>query len=71
MSSFISIKIPKKLYDRLDAIAESNSNGDVEELIFNTLRERIAKFDAEQDGHELTEDEEERIKERLRELGYL
>lgn len=68
--SMVNFKIPKPLYKRLeDASIETNLN--VRQLIIHILRTEVAKYNAEEDNIDISSKEEEHIKKRLRELGYL
>lgn len=71
MTGYKSISIPKVMYDRLKDLSIDSECNTVNEFIIKSLRERIAVYEAEKDGFELSKDDEERIKERLKELGYI
>ncbi len=67
---YVSIKIPKKIYEEIKKRVElSNEFNSVEEYINFVLSELLKE--EEEEEYELSEEEEEKIKERLRGLGYL
>jgi hypothetical protein len=49
----------------------SSTFNNIEDYITHTLRVEVAKYNMEQDGEWISKEEEELIKKRLRELGYL
>lgn len=65
-----TIEIPESLYARVDAIIKGTRFASVSAYIVQMLRERLAKEQNEQ-ASSYTKEEEERIKDRLRALGYL
>ncbi len=68
----VSIEIPETLYRRLEALAGRIGAGSVYELVVDLLREGVSRLEEDLDsGHELSEEEVSRIRERLRSLGYL
>jgi len=71
MKSYTNIKIPITLYNRYKDMLPSVSFDSVEDYLIYVLRVEVAKYNMEQDGEELSKEEEELIKKRLRELGYL
>jgi hypothetical protein len=71
MKSYTNIRIPITLYNRFKDMLPSVRFDSVEEYLIYVLRVEVAKYNMEQDGEELSEEEEELIKKRLRELGYL
>ena len=65
---FVSIKIPKKLYERIvEEIKDSSEFKTVEEFVRYVLEQVLE----EEEETVYSEEEEEAIKERLRSLGYL
>lgn len=67
-----SISIPPSLYDKLEDLRIEEKFGTVTDFIVYKLRELVAVYSVEKDGKEIiTKDDELRIKERLKELGYL
>jgi hypothetical protein len=72
MSGVKHIPLPVSLYNRLkDIMIDVNAKGNVNDFVVKCLRERLAVYDAQKEGFKLEENDEERIKRRLRELGYL
>ncbi len=66
---FVTIKIPKKLYDRiLEEIKDTSEFKSVEEFVSYVLEQVLEE---EEEETVYSEEEEEAIKERLRSLGYL
>jgi len=68
---FVSIKIPMKIYQKIESMREGTNHKSLSDFIVTLLEEKIARYTAEKDGYTLTSDEEDAIKSRLRELGYL
>jgi len=71
MNGYTNIKIPVGLYNRYKDMMINTEYKTVEDYMLYVLREEVAKYNMVEDGYELTEDEEEAIKVRLRALGYL
>ncbi len=68
MSEKVPVYIPKELYEKAEKYAkESGEFGSVDELVEFVLRELLT----EEEEVALSPEEEEKIKERLRSLGYL
>lgn len=68
----VSIEIPETLYRRLESLASRLGAGSVYELAVDILREGVSRLEEDLDsGQEFSEEEVERIRERLRSLGYL
>jgi hypothetical protein len=65
-----SITILYKLYESVRDIAQ-DYNLKVHEYIIKCLREVTAEYNATNDGFEISKEERETIKKRLRDLGYL
>jgi metal-responsive CopG/Arc/MetJ family transcriptional regulator len=57
------IKIDKELYDRLEKCAKNEGYSNTEEFIIHTLEKKAVEIDSG--------DDEEKVKEKLRGLGYL
>ena len=75
-SGFVSIKIPKDTFDMLtQMLIEDQGNFGHKESISSyiefLLKDKIAAYKASKDNISLTPDDEEKIKQRLVELGYL
>ena len=65
-----SVDIPESLFNRIEARIRGSKFASVSEFVTYALREKLV---SEEEGSEtaFTEDEERRIKDRLRSLGYL
>ena len=66
----VTIKIPKPLYAKLQAVIKDTGFNSVTDFIVYVLRD-IASSQGRAGDAELTPDEVRRIRERLRSLGYL
>ena len=67
----VEIAIPKSLYKRLVKLAEELGI-DVDTFAVDLLREAISRYEEELgEGVELPEEEVQKIKDRLKSLGYL
>ena len=66
----VTIKIPKPLYAKLQAVITDTGFNSVTDFIVYVLRD-IASSHGGAGGADLTPDEIRRIRERLRSLGYL
>ena len=69
VEEFKEIRIPESLYRRLVDHLTKSSFESIDELTVHLLRRGLVEV--AQAGSILTEDEEETIKQRLRDLGYL
>jgi len=69
----VTIKIPRVLYERLKKALEGSSYRSVNEFVVHVLRDLVAVSETKSDLsiEALTKEEVERIRERLRALGYL
>jgi hypothetical protein len=64
----VTIKIPRPLYDRLKAAISGSGFSSVNEFVVYVLRDLVSLgFD---DNKNLTREETETIKQRLKNLGY-
>lgn len=65
----VTLKIPRPLYDKLKTVIEGSGFRSVNEFVIYVLRDLIAlqKDEAEKD---LSKDEIEAIRQRLKNLGY-
>lgn len=69
MTDKVEIKISRDIYERAKKfVEETGSFSNVEELVEFLLEEALASESGESG---LSEEEEEKIKERLRSLGYI
>ncbi len=67
MEETVEIKIPKSLYDKIkDEVSKSNDFKSVEEYVIFVLESAL-----EETEEVYSPEEEEKVKERLRALGYL
>ena len=62
------IEIPDSLYKKLESVASAGGWQDVESLIIHLLRKGVEE---NQPYDEISEEEKEEIKRKLKELGYL
>ena len=69
MTEKVKIEIPATLYRRIEEKIVDTGFSDVNEYIIYVLREVLAEDEA--DEEELSEEDVEKIKNRLRSLGYL
>jgi Arc/MetJ-type ribon-helix-helix transcriptional regulator len=65
-----TIEIPESLFDRLTVRIKGTSYQSVSDYVANVLREKLAS-EEKQDSTKYTKEEEEKVKERLKALGYL
>ena len=65
-----TIEIPETLYDRVSARIKGTEFTSVSDYVARVIRERLAGEENEKPSN-YTKEEEERIKERLKALGYL
>jgi Arc/MetJ-type ribon-helix-helix transcriptional regulator len=65
-----TIEIPESLFERVTVRIEGTSFPSVSDYVVNVLREKLASEEKE-DATRYTKEEEEKVKERLRALGYL
>jgi metal-responsive CopG/Arc/MetJ family transcriptional regulator len=64
------IEIPESLFERVEARIKGTGFQSVSDYVVHILREELANEGKEQVGG-YTKEEEEKVKERLRALGYL
>jgi len=64
----VSLKIPRPLYNKLKTIIEGSGFSSVNEFVVYVLRDLIASSG---DKKELSSDEVQAIRQRLKNLGYL
>lgn len=64
----VTLKIPRPLYDRLKTIIGESGFSSVNEFVVYVLRDLVSL--GLEDNKELTKDETEAIKQRLKNLGY-
>ncbi len=72
MGDEFSVKIPKTLYYRIVRLANELDVDDVQSFIIDLLREAVSRYEEELGSSVvLSEEEIEKIKDRLKSLGYL
>lgn len=69
MSDRVTIKIPKPLYHTLQQLIEGSGFSSVTEFIVYVMRS-LASTDLEKELDQLSNDEIQSIKKRLKKLGY-
>ncbi|HIP63132.1 MAG TPA: CopG family transcriptional regulator [Archaeoglobus profundus] len=67
---FREIKIPAELYEKIERRVKNTEFKSVDEYVTYVLREVLASLEEEEE-QVFTKEEEEKVKERLRALGYL
>lgn len=69
----VTIKIPRTLYERLKNVIEGSTYRSVNEFIIHVLRDLLAVSELKSDLslEAMTKEEIEKIRDRLRSLGYL
>ncbi len=65
----VTLSIPKKLYERIQKEAEDTGFKKVEEFIIYVLEQLVETSGFE--GEAMSKEDEEKVKERLRALGYI
>jgi len=68
---YTTVSIPKPLYEKIKKRIENTGFTSVSDYVTYVLREVLASLEEEEKEDVFSEDEEERVKERLRALGYL
>ena len=66
-----TITIPASLYEKIEKRIEGTEFSSVSEWATYVLKEVLANLEEEEKEESLTKKDEERIKERLKALGYL
>ena len=67
----IDIELPKTLYNRIIKLSQELGIDDVNEFIIDLIRDSVSRIEMDLGREEYSEEEINRIKERLRSLGYL
>ena len=65
-----TVEIPESLFDRIEAKLKGTGFQSVSDYVVHILREKLGKEGDEQQPS-YTKEEEEKVKERLKALGYL
>jgi len=68
---YVSISIPVELYKNIEKKIEKSDFTSVSEYVTYVLKEVLESLDEEDKEEVFTEEEEKKVKERLRALGYL
>jgi len=71
MTKVNNVAIPLKLYKKIQKRVKSTDFKSVDEYIIYILEEVIKQVEEEEEVPEYTEEDEEKVKDRLRALGYL
>jgi Arc/MetJ-type ribon-helix-helix transcriptional regulator len=66
---FTAVSIPTSLYKKIEARIKGTEFGSVSSYAAKVLRESLSK--AEPEAEVFSKDEEEKVKERLKALGYI
>jgi Arc/MetJ-type ribon-helix-helix transcriptional regulator len=67
----ITISIPADIYKKIEERIKDTEFNSVSEYVTYVLREVLASLEEEEAEEVFSEEEEEKVKERLRALGYL
>ena len=67
----VTLKIPRPLYERIKSVIEPAGFSSVNEFVVYVLRDLMSRMQDETAGAELTSEEIDKIRQRLRNLGYL
>ena len=67
----VTLKIPRPLYERLAHVIEGTGFRSVTEFCVYVLRDLVAGHDQQRETDQLTTEEIDAIRRRLRSLGYL
>lgn len=67
----VTLKIPRPLYERLVHVIEGTGFRSVTEFCVYVLRDLVAGHDQQRETDQLTAEEIDAIRRRLRSLGYL
>lgn len=68
-NEFTEISIPATLYKEIEAKIKDMDVSSVQEYVIKVLKDSLPKDEKEGEG--LSKDEEEKVKERLKALGYM
>ena len=66
-----TVNIPIELYNKIQNRVRSTEFKTIDEYVTYILEEVLKQIDSEEHVAEYTEEDEEKVKERLRALGYL
>jgi len=68
-SDKVTIKIPRPLYDKIAQVTEGAGYNSVTDFVVYVLRDLVTSHDVA--NHATSDEETDRIKQRLRKLGYM
>jgi hypothetical protein len=68
-SEFTNISIPATLYKEIEEQIKEIGVASVQDFVIKILKESLTK--SEKEGEDLSKDEEDKVKERLKALGYM
>ncbi len=68
---YTTVSIPKPLYDKIKELIKDTGFTSVSDYVTYVLREIIASIEEEEKEEVFSKEEEEKIKARLRALGYI
>ncbi|RLI73502.1 CopG family transcriptional regulator [Archaeoglobales archaeon] len=68
---YTTVSIPIQLYEKIKKRIEGTGFTSVSDYVTYVLREVLASLEEEEKEEVFTKEEEEKVKERLRALGYL
>ncbi|RSN69832.1 CopG family transcriptional regulator [Candidatus Korarchaeum cryptofilum] len=68
---YTTVSIPKPLYDKIKKRIEGTGFTSVSDYVVYVLRELLASLEEEESEEPFTRKEREKIKEKLRALGYI
>ncbi len=68
---YTTVSIPKPLYDKIKELIKDTGFTSVSDYVTYVLREIVASIEEEEKENVFSEEEEEKIKARLRALGYI
>jgi Arc/MetJ-type ribon-helix-helix transcriptional regulator len=66
----VTLKIPRPLYERIKSVIEPSGFSSVNEFVVYVLRDLMSRVKLEPESKELTSEEIEILRNRLRNLGY-
>lgn len=66
---FNDIAIPSELYRKIEAKIKETDIASVQDYVIKVLKESLPKGEKEEEG--LSQEEEDKVKERLKALGYM
>lgn len=69
MDEFTEVPIPAALYKEIEAKIKEMDIATVQEYVIKVLKDSLPK--EEKEGEGLSKDEEDKVKERLKALGYM